>query len=114
MQENLEWRSRFDRELQQAEQARAGGNEGMARVCARRAAGVAIGEYLRLQGLPSPGPSAYDRLRYLQNLPAVPPGARRSAENLVIRINVDGVLPVEADLIAEARNMAEELFNSNS
>ena len=110
MQEIQEWRLRFDQELQQAEQARTGGKEGMARVCARRAAGVAIGEYLRLQGLPSPGPSAYDRLRYLQNLPTVPQGARQAAENLVTRINVDGVLPVEADLIGEARKLAQELF----
>jgi hypothetical protein len=113
MQENQGWRSRFDRELQQAEQARAEGNEGMARVCARRAAGVAIGEYFRLHGLPAPGPSAYDRLRTLQNIPAVPPDARRAAENLVTRINVDGALPVEADLIAEARKMADELFNTS-
>jgi hypothetical protein len=110
MQENQEWRSRFERELQHAEQARAGGNEGMARVCARRAAGMAIGEYFRLQGLTSPGPSAYDRLRYLLGLPAVPQNVRRAAENLITRINVEGMLPVEADLIADARKIAEELF----
>ena len=35
------WEARFQSELHQAEMARALGNEGKARVCARRAAGIA-------------------------------------------------------------------------
>jgi hypothetical protein len=112
MMEDPNWKDKFDRELQQAEEARARGNEGMARVCARRAAGIAVGEYLRLHQHPAPGPSAYDRLRYLQDLPVVSPGAREAAGYLLTRITVDGELPGEVDLIAEARRMVKELFGS--
>jgi hypothetical protein len=110
MKEDPEWKSKFNREIEQAEEARARGNEGMARVCARRAAGIVVGEYLRLHGLPTPGPSAYDRLRYLRDLPDVTPGARDAAEHLLMRISVDGELPTGVDLLHEARRMADELL----
>jgi hypothetical protein len=35
------WQERYQNELERGEQARRDGNEGMARVCARRAAGLA-------------------------------------------------------------------------
>ena len=37
---------KYDQEINRAEKARQDGNEGMARVCARRAAGIVVGEYL--------------------------------------------------------------------
>lgn len=82
----------------------------MARVCARRAAGLIIGEYLRRRRIPSPGPSAYDRLRLLLDLAEVPMQSRSIAEHLVRRVNQDFSLPVESDLIQETRYLAEELL----
>ena len=42
----MNWQLNIEAEFEKAEQARRRGNEGQARVCARRAAGIAIREYL--------------------------------------------------------------------
>lgn len=110
MKKTGDWTAGFHREIRQAEEARARGNEGMARVCARRAAGIVAGEYLQRLGAPGPGPSAYDRLRTLRNLSNVPPEAREAADHLLMRITTDGDLPIAVDLVSEARRMAKELL----
>ncbi len=100
-------------ELARGEAARREGLEGRARVCARRAAGEAIREYLSLRGLEQPGPSAYDLLVYLQNFPDssadVSPEIRQSAGHLLERVDESFALPAEVDLLAEASWLAKEL-----
>ena len=107
---NPDWRAQIQTELRQAEAARAKGNEGQARVCARRAAGIAIGEYLQRRKLPNPGPSAMKRLQYLTTLPDLSPQVREVANHLVLRVNQDFEFPIQVDLIAEARWLAETLL----
>jgi len=104
------WQERFSQELRQAEVAREAGNEGMARVCARRAAGIAAGEYLRRQGLVTSDPSAYARLKFLIQLPHTPPAVQEVINHFLLRINPDRSLPIQADLIADARWLANELL----
>jgi hypothetical protein len=104
------WQTTFEAEILQAEQARLAGNEGMARVCARRAAGAAAGEYFRRQGIDMDSPSAYDRLRYLGDLGNISPQARQATEHLLRRLTPEFTLPVQADLIAEARLLRQELL----
>jgi hypothetical protein len=105
-----QWKSDFEDELRKAEAARLAGNEGMARVCARRAAGIVVGEYLRRRGIEFSDPSAYERLKLLSELPGVPPSAQELARHFLVRITPQGLLPIEADLIAEARLLAQELL----
>jgi len=114
MQNQSNWQISFNNELHQAQQARENGNEGMARVCARRAAGIVIGEYLRRLGIPDPGPSAYDRLGYIQSLPNLPSEVQEISKNLRIRVNEEFQLPADIDLIEEARRMAILLLNDNT
>ncbi len=104
------WRERVEAELIQAEKARREGNEGMARVCARRAAGAIIGEYLQRIGRPQSGPSAYDRLRFFYAQEDLPAEARAVAAHFIERITPEHELPVEADLLAEARWLADALL----
>lgn len=99
-------------ELQQAEAARSAGNEGKARVCARRAAGIAAAEYLNRLGDPHLGPSAYDRLQYLYEIADLPPYVRMLAGHFLERVNQEFTLPIEMDLIADARQLAAELLGS--
>jgi hypothetical protein len=108
------WQVRFSEELRQAEAARAAGNEGMARVCARRAAGIAAGEYLRRHGLSLSNPSAYARLKFLTQLPQTPPVVQEVINHFLLRINPDRSLPIQADLIAEARWLANELLTRSN
>jgi hypothetical protein len=104
------WRITFEDEFDRAEKARAAGNEGKARVCARRAAGAVVGEYLSRQGIDLPTSSAHDRLRYLRDMSSISVQARQAASHLLTRVTPEFALPVEADLIAEARGLRQELL----
>ena len=81
----------------------------MARVCARRAAGIAIGAYLDWKDMPDPNQNAYDRLRYLTSMQDVPSEIKEVAAHFLLRITPEKKLPIEADLINEARWLFEHL-----
>jgi hypothetical protein len=100
-------------EMEMAETARAAGNEGRARVCARRAAGLAARDFLNLhhmnsfaadlQGLKSN--SAYAALQALAAFPELSPDLKKAAINLTMRVNPNFQLPNGIDLIDEARKL---------
>jgi hypothetical protein len=105
----MEAKAKISEELARGEAARQAGLEGRARVCARRAAGAAIREYLELRGLTAPGSSAYDLLAFVQGMPGVSPEIRQVAGRLLTRVDESFTLPVEVDLLADARWLAQEL-----
>lgn len=111
MNDTLFWEHRLQSELRQADTARAAGNEGKARVCARRAAGIIIGEFFQRRGGLQPGPSAYDRLKFLRQQPEISREIREVTGHFLIRITPEHELPVDADLIAEARWLKAELLD---
>ena len=100
----------MDSEFEKAEQARARGNEGQARVCARRAAGLAIREYLTRRGIRPPSVSAYDLLNLLKDDSSLSPDLKLIADHLTLRVTEEFKLPVDVDLVAEARKFCQELF----
>lgn len=104
-----DWRIEMQVEFERAEQARARGNEGQARVCARRAAGIAAREYLTRRGETIRTPSAYDLLNMLKDDPHLPPDLKQIAEHLTLRVNEEFKLPVDVDLIVEARKFCKEI-----
>lgn len=101
---------RYQTEIEMALAARASGNEGKARVCARRAAGIIVGEYLKRQGVQISDPSAYNRLRTLLALRDLPADIRTVLEHMLIRVTPDQQLPIDADLIAEAQWLKTRLL----
>lgn len=109
----MDWQAQIEAEFQKAEQARANGKEGQARVCARRAAGIAIREYLTRQGIRPPSVSAYDLLNFLKDDPQLSPDLKLIAEHLTLRVTEEFRLPVNADLVAEARTFCEDLLKQN-
>jgi len=104
-----EWLNQIEDELEHAEQARARGNEGRARVCARRAAGIAVRQYLTRRGRVLRTPSAYDLLNLLVEDETLGDDLRQAARHLTVRVNEDFKLPVDVDLIAEARKLCDGL-----
>ncbi len=106
----MDWQSQITCEFDRAEEARRAGNEGQARVCARRAAGIAIREYLGRRGLPARNPSAYELLGLIADLPDAPPDARQAAVMLTLRVTEEFTLPVDADLLEEARRLCKALL----
>jgi hypothetical protein len=110
----MDWQTEIDAEFEQAEQARAHGNEGQARVCARRAAGIAIREYLARQGIRPPSLSAYDLLNMLKNDARLSSDLQQIAGHLTLRVTEEFKLPVNADLVAEARTFCQALLKKNN
>ena len=104
------WQSKIQAEFNRAEQARAKGNEGQARVCARRAAGIAIREYLTRKGVTPSSASAVDLLNLLKADPLLSPDLKLIVDHLTLRVTEEFKLPVDADLIAEARRLCNQLL----
>jgi len=102
--------SKLEMEFNRAMQARAKGNEGQARVCARRAAGIAAREYLTRNGRHPGNASAYDLLSHLKDDPFLSPDLKLIADHLTLRVTEEFKLPVNADLVAEARKLCDELL----
>ncbi len=109
-----DWKEEFDREIERALEVRARGNEGQARVCARRAAGAAIREYLARHGRPIPSSSAYDLLNLIAGDDTFGPPLRQSASYLTLRVDETFRLPATVDLVTEARRLAELLLAPQS
>jgi hypothetical protein len=107
----MDLQTQINLEFERAEQARAIGNEGQARVCARRAAGIAIRDYFTRRGTHIPSSSAYDLLNLLKDDPLLPSNLKLVADHLTVRVTEEFKLPVEADLIAEAHSLCNWLLN---
>jgi len=92
-------------ELEQARKAQQSGNVGKARVCARRAAGIAIREwYKRRLGSGWQG-DALKQLQRLQTDVLAPENVRAAARRLTTVVDVDHRLPFGDDPIEDARNI---------
>jgi hypothetical protein len=101
-------------EIERAEAARAAGNEGRARVCARRAAGLAARDFLDRNQIPPnedahiwtrSNKSAYDALQAVAFFPALATHLKQAALHLTTRVNGEFHLPDGTDLIEEARKI---------
>lgn len=108
--QTTDWKDTYLQEIAQARRAQTAGNAGMARVCARRAVGVLIGEYLQQQGAPQGTPSAYERIKVFQALPNIDPQTQQVVDHFLLRVRHDHSLPGDPDLIAEAEWLLTRLF----
>lgn len=109
-----DWKAQLESEFERAEAARKHGNEGQARVCARRAAGIAIREYYARHGRPVRTPSAYDLLQLLAEEPHLSSDLRRTAGYLTLRVTEGFKLPVDVDLVDEARKLCDGLLSETN
>lgn len=89
-------------ELLLAKQSRLEGNEGRARVCARRAAGAAVKEHLIKLGITQKQENTIQSLLILAQMETLPARVQQAVNWLVQRVNQDHNLPPEVDLIHEA------------
>lgn len=105
-----DWKNDLKVEFERAAQARIQRNEGQMRVCARRAAGIAIREYLTRQDNRPPNMSAYDLLNLLKQDTSLPADLQPMLDHLTVRVDEEFKLPVEADLVADARALCRILL----
>ena len=109
-----DWKSNYQKEIQQAESARRAGNEGKARVCARRAAGHIIEEYLLRRGIKTPDFSSYDRLKLLLETDYVSEDIKQIIWHFIVRVTPEHQLPLNADLIEEVRWLRNRLLEEEN
>ena len=96
---------RVAREMAMADDARAAGREGRARVCARRAAGLAARHRLEQSGSPARSRSALDALKALAAMDDFSPALRNAALRLTNRVTQGHVLAHAEDPLADARRV---------
>ena len=99
-----------EREFATARQAAAVGNDGMARVCARRAAGEAIAFWLQFNERPGWRPDAMSRIRHLEADPSFPPDVRAAAMRLMARVTKEFASPSSTDPIEDSNVIIRHLL----
>ncbi len=104
--------SKINREMSAADYARTAGNEAQARVCARRAAGLAIGVYYKSRGETPRETSAIALIRKLLHDPHIDAGWRQTADLLLTRVAKDYSFPIQKDVLAETRRLIQEIADS--
>ena len=95
--------NQIERELSTGLQAREQGLEGKARVCARRAVGIALRHHFSRRQPQMAALSVVDMLQVFQESSDQPPAIREICAHLLTRVDPDYNLPVPVDLLAEAR-----------
>jgi len=110
MSQKFQWERDFSKEIENARYSREAGNEGRARVSARRAAGIAAGVYLS-QIMPDYKiKGALENLSDLQSHPDIRDNIKELVNIFLIRVDYDHNLPIEADLIEQAINVKNLLI----
>lgn len=112
----MDWKERLIRELAMAREARKHGNEGLARVCARRASGWAIQQYLLNDNVDLETPSAFEYIKHFRENAKHEPKMQAVLDHLVQRkvkdsLDGDSYWPLkDVDLIDEAEWLVHELL----
>jgi hypothetical protein len=98
-------------ELMLAKQSRKEGNEGRARVCARRAAGAAAQGYLLQAGLDNLAGNVLESLQAMKETVLLPERVEKAIDYLLLKVDSDHNLPLDVDLITEAETVIHYLVS---
>ena len=98
-----------EQEFATAKQAAAAGNDGMVRVCARRAAGAAIAFWLQFNERPGWRADAMSRIRHLEADPSFPINVRDAAMRLMARVTPQFTPAFPTDPIDDSRIIIRHL-----
>ncbi len=107
---------KIEKELLNGLASQKAGNQGRARVCARRAAGWAIQEHLQQRGMPVPSTIALELIKHFAAFEGHPDQVNQVLHHLLIRVEKDSFeedsyYPIEGvDLVAEAHWLVQQLL----
>ena len=97
----------IDKELTRAREAHTLGNEGKVRVCARRAAGVAITFWLQSHETMKWGLDNMNQLQSVVNEERIPQTVRDAAVRLTTKITEQSTSPFSIDPVEDGRILVE-------
>ncbi|UCF59685.1 MAG: hypothetical protein JSV37_07900 [Anaerolineaceae bacterium] len=103
-------RDRVKLELDQAYLFRARGNEGRARVCARRAAGWAVAAFRHRRSGGETHLNAYQQLRWFRKFEDTPIKLRKAADRLITHVTPSYDLPHREDPLEDAEMIVHALL----
>ena len=104
----------IEQELAAAQAAQQDGNDGKARVCARRAVALATDVWLAQLPMPLLRGDAMAQLRHIQQDASLPLPIRQAAERLSTPVTRQHTAPFTTDPIADARLIIAYLGNTTS
>lgn len=97
-------------ELEKARVALAGGNDGKARVCARRAVGTALNHFYAVAGAAMRGTDAMSLLLRASDDGTLPDRARAAAFRLTTKISERNARPFSDDPVGDARIIVDAVL----
>jgi hypothetical protein len=100
-------------ELLLAKQSRREGNEGRARVCARRAAGAAAQNYLLQAGVSDRKENVLESLHKMKQAMKLPEHVEKAIDRLLLKVDTDLSLPLDIDLISEAETVIQFILSGD-
>jgi hypothetical protein len=100
----------IEKEFTTANRAREAGNDGMVRVCARRAVGIAISHWLEQNPRQGWGADAMSQLRNLQNDESIPQNVHDAAIRLTTKITAQFTSPFSTDPIDDSKTIIHHLL----
>jgi len=103
-------REQIEKEFATAAHARSIGNDGMVRVCARRAAGAAISFWLESHPHTAWGVDAMNQLRAVQVEETMPEDVREAARHLTTRITEHFTSAFSRDPLEESKSIIKHFL----
>ena len=105
----MHWREQIKQELAKAAEGLQSGNEGLARVCVRRAVALAAQHWAEQRHLPNWQGDAMYQLRKIQEQTTFPLPVREAAQRLLTKVTEQAQLPMTTDPITDARIILDHL-----
>ncbi len=105
----MSWREQVEQELAKAAKGLREGNDGLARVCARRAVGLGVQNWVERSGAKTWPSDAMNILRKVQGEETFPPGIREAAQRLLTAVTQQDQTPMSSDPIGDARLILSHL-----
>jgi hypothetical protein len=99
----------IEQELAKALEGCQGGNDGLARVCARRAVALAALHWAEARHLPGWQGDAMHQLRQIEGETTFPMPVRNAAQRLLTKVTEQAQLPMTRDPITDARIILDHL-----
>ena len=105
----MDWQKQITQELVKATEGLHNGNDGLARVCARRAVAIATQHWNEQRDLPAWQGDAMHHLRKIQEHTTFPLPIREAARRLLTKVTERAHAPMTTDPIAHARTTLDHL-----
>ena len=105
----MSWRDQIEQELAKASEGLKNGNDGLARVCARRAVALASQHWAEQRNLPAWQGDAIHQLRQIQGETTFTSSVREAAKRLLTKVTEQEQSPMTTDPITDAHIILDHL-----